>query len=82
MAAGTSSIRTRVTSTRMAVAMPTPMIFTSTDGSRANPAATAIMIAAAEVMIRVVEDRPATMPARPVTPASRCSRMAESMKTS
>src|SRR5215470_6046884 len=51
IAAGASSSRPIVTSTRIAEAMPTPTIFTMALGSRAKPAATATMIAAAAVMI-------------------------------
>ena len=49
-----------VTSSRIDAAIPTPMIFTSTAGSNANPSATTIMMAAADTMIRAVEPIPVT----------------------
>jgi hypothetical protein len=59
--AGTRSSRTRVTSTTIATAIPTPMILTMMLGSAANPAATAIMMAAAQVITFALDASPSMM---------------------
>ena len=60
MVAGTRTIRTTVASSRIATAMPTPSIFTTTSTSVAKPRKTATMIAAALEMTLPVEARPRT----------------------
>ena len=56
--AGTSTIRTIVASTRIAVAMPMPISFRNTSGLSAKAPKTATMIAAAAVITRAVRARP------------------------
>lgn len=82
MAAGMTSSRTRVTSMRMAEAMPTPMILTVTAGSRANPAATAIMMAAADTTIRADAAIPVTICRRGSAVVRRCSAIRVTRKIS
>ena len=67
---------------RTAVAIPTPIILTTTPGSRAKPTKTAIMMAAALVITRPVEARPRTTLPRASPVASQSSRIRESRKTS
>src|SRR3954447_21456755 len=52
--AGTSTMRTRVASTRIAVASPSPSIFSDGTGLATNARKTAIMIRAPDVMTRPV----------------------------
>jgi hypothetical protein len=80
--AGTSTIRTTVASTKIAVAMPTPMSLRKVSGLRTKAMNTATMIAAAAVITRAVLARPSAT-ARPVLPWPRnSSRTRESRKTS
>jgi len=58
MVAGTSTMRTRVASTRMAVASPRPNILVAGSGPKTKARNTEIMISAADVMIRPVEAMP------------------------
>ena len=58
MVAGTSTIRMTVASTAMAVARPSPIIFTNGDGSLTKLRKTTIMISAPEVMTRPVAASP------------------------
>jgi len=80
--AGTSTIRTIVASTRIAVANPSPMSLRKTSGLRANAPNTATMMSAAAVMTRAVFASPSAT-ARDVSPCLECSsRMRDSRKTS
>ena len=54
MVAGTSTIRTMVASSTIAVASPRPSILTSGDGLATKLANTTVMISAAEVITRPV----------------------------
>ena len=82
MVAGTRTIRITVASRKIATAMPTPSIFTTTSTSVAKPRKTATMIAAALVITFPVEASPRiTLPcASPV--ASQSSRTRDRRNTS
>ena len=58
MTAGTSTIRTIVASTRIAVAIPTPISLRKTSVLKMNARKTTTMIAAAAVITRAVFARP------------------------
>ena len=58
MVAGTSTIRTMVASSTIAVDNPRPSILTSGDGSATKLANTTVMISAAEVITRPVAAAP------------------------
>lgn len=82
MVAGTSTTRTMVASTKIAVARPRPIILTIGSSPSTKPRNTAIMIRAAEVMTRAVEAMPEmTLPV--LSPVWRySSRTRESRNTS
>gem|GEM_PF-5208600 len=71
-----------VASTAIAVAIPIPTIFTTTDGSNENPMNTATMISAALVITRAVDDKPATTAPLASPVLTQCSRIQDSKKTS
>ena len=82
MVAGTSTMRTTVASTRIAVARPTPMSLRKTSSPRAKARKTATMMAAAAVMTRAVCGQPVGHRAA-LSPVRRySSRMRESRNTS
>ena len=82
MVAGTRTIRTTVASSAIAVAIPSPSIFTVTSTSLAKPRNTATMIAAAAEITRPVDDSPLTTLSRASPLSSQCSRTRESRNTS
>ena len=80
--AGTRITRTIVASTSTAVARPTPNIFTIGWGPSTNPANTQIMMSAADVMTRAVDEMPLMTDVRLSRPSRCSSRMRDSRKTS
>ncbi len=82
MLAGSSTIRTTVASTRIAVASAMPIILISTSGSAANPANTATMMAAALVTTLAVEPSPPSTARCASRPRVHSSRMRDMMNTS
>ena len=82
MVAGTSTIRTMVASSRMAVANPTPIIFMVRSNSSMKLPKTTTMIAAAAVITLAVAARPSATDRR-LSPVRRhSSRIRDSRNTS
>ena len=80
--AGTSTIRTMVASTKMAVARPRPNILIAGSSPSTKPRKTEIMISAAEVITRAVLAMPRTTEASLSPVAAYSSRTRESRNTS
>src|SRR6266508_2492384 len=82
MIAGTTTIRTIVASSRIAVDSPRPVILTSGDGLATKLRNTTVMISAAEVITRPVPAMPRATDSALSPVASYASRMRESRNTS
>lgn len=82
MAAGTSTMRTIVASSTIAVARPRPIIFTSGDGLATKLRNTTAMISAAEVITRPVAAMPRATDSVVSPVAAYSSRTRESRNTS
>ena len=82
MVAGTRTMRTSVASIAIAVARPRPSIFSEGTGLATKLRKTAIMMSAAEVMIRPVPARPRATDSALSPVAAYSSRMRESRNTS
>ena len=80
--AGTRTIRTTVASIAIAVASPSPIIFTNGDGSVTKLRKTTTMISAPEVMTRPVDASPRATDSALSPVALYASRMRDTRKTS